>query len=220
MTALQSFTNCIGSARQLTAMYSELRESRKLGARGRLDTANEDLLWLPRSAVVIAMAGLDAYVQAVLDDQIPRVLKSGSIPDSLCKKLSDVMPVKNSESFRDALPIIKSSNFEETIYKKLREDNLQFLSFQTPAKIDDAYVLIGKDDIFTQVASTWPGPATGEDELRKRIVKYNKRRNEIAHEGDVQSSGVARRMQPQYAIACADFIENLVIRLNRIVYGL
>jgi hypothetical protein len=42
--------------------------------------------------------------------------------------------------------------------------------------------------------------------------------HQIAHEGDREASGAVRHIQPQYAIKIARFIENLVFRLNRVVY--
>ena len=48
MTAIAHFQGSIETADQLLAMYAELRRSRDLGRRGRLDPANEDLLSLPK----------------------------------------------------------------------------------------------------------------------------------------------------------------------------
>jgi len=50
------------------------------------------------------------------------------------------------------------------------------------------------------------------------LAGYVKRRNQIAHEGDREANGAVRHMQPQYAMKVAAFVENLVFRLNRVVY--
>ncbi len=92
-------------------MYSELRKHRGLGQRGRLTPANEDLYWLPRSAVVAALSSLDAYVHAVLDDRIPHALRSNPIPGALCDAMADIVLIRNADSFRD-LPPIRSASFE------------------------------------------------------------------------------------------------------------
>ena len=34
-----------------------------------------------------------------------------------------------------------------------------------------------------------------------------------------ETSGAVRHMRPEYANKCAGFVENLVSRLNRVVYG-
>jgi hypothetical protein len=79
--------------------------------------------------------------------------------------------------------------------------------------------MIGRPDIFDTVADLWPGPGTTADRIRRRLFAYVKRRNQIAHEGDYEAGGAVRPMRPQYSNQCADFIENLTIRLDRAVYG-
>ena len=133
MTAYTDFQHSIASARSLTAMYSELRRCRGLGQRGRLTPENEDLLWLPRSAVVAALSSLDAYVHAVLSDRIPGALKSNPIPDALCEAMAGIVPIKNAASFRDAFPIISAANVHVELARRLGDQTLSFLSYQAPA---------------------------------------------------------------------------------------
>jgi len=200
-------------------MYAELRRHRGLGRRGRLASPNEDLLWLPRSAVVAALSSLDAYVHAVLYDRMPHVLKSDSIPNALCVAMASIVPIKNASSFREALPVISAANVHAELTTRLRERTLSFLSYQAPEKILAAFDMIGHSSIFDSVSEIWPGPRTSSDDIKRLLAKYVKRRHQIAHEGDRESSGAVRRMQPDYANNCASFVENLVSRLNRIVYG-
>ncbi len=115
-------------------MYSEMRRHRGLGQSGRLTPANEDLLWLPRSAVVAALSSLDAYVHAVLDDRLPHALTGDPIPDALCEAMAGIVPIKNAASFRDALPIISAANVHAELARRLGEQTLSFLSYQAPEK--------------------------------------------------------------------------------------
>ena len=200
-------------------MYSELRRHRGLAQRGRLTPANEDLLWLPRSAVVAALSSLDAYVHAVLDDRIPHALRSNPIPGALCDAMAGIVRIRNADSFRDAFPIISAANVPAELAKRLRDQSLSFLSFQAPEKILASYDMIGHPLIFNAVSAIWPGPRTTPDYIKRTLWKYVERRNQIAHEGDRDSHGAVRPMQPDYANDCASFIENLVLRLNRVVYG-
>lgn len=94
MTAIAHFHGSIETADQLLAMYAELRRSRNLGRRGRLDPANEDLLSLPKSAIVACMSALDAYIHSVLYEQIPIVLRTNPVPDALCDAMAGVLPKK------------------------------------------------------------------------------------------------------------------------------
>jgi hypothetical protein len=219
MTAYTDFQHSIASARSLTAMYVELRRHRGLGQRGQLNPQNEDLLWLPRSAVVAALSSLDAYVHAVLDDRIPQALIGNPIPDALCDAMASIIPIKNASSFREAIPIISSANVHTELTTRLGEQTLSFLSYQAPKKILSAYDMIGHPSIFDPVSATWPGPRRTPDDIKRTLANYVKRRNQIAHEGDRRASGVVRHMRPMYANDCASFVENLVSRLNRIVYG-
>ena len=219
MAAHLEFQHNIESAKNLTEMYSELRRRRGLGERGRLPPDHEELLWLPRSAVVAAISSLDAYVHAVLYDRIPRALRSDAIPEALCDSMSDVLEIRNGKHFRVVFAIISKKKIYGALTKHLRDTKLAFQSYQRPEKIIEAYKLLGYADIFELVANMWRGPETSSGDIKRRLVNFVNRRNQIAHEGDRDANGSIRRMQPKYAKDCVDFTENLVLRLNRIVYG-
>ena len=218
MTAYSEFQHNIESARDLTAMYSELRTHRDLGRRGRLPPGHEELLWLPRSSVVAAISSLDAYVHAVLYDRIPRALRSDAIPEALCDAMADVLEIRNGKHFRAVFPIFSKKKIYGSLTKHLRSTRLVFQSYQRPEKIIAAYNLLGHADIFESVANMWRGPETSSEDIKRRLVNYVNRRNQIAHEGDRDANGSIRHMQPKYAKDCVDFTENLVLRLDRIVY--
>lgn len=219
MTALTDFQHSITSTRSLTAMYAELRRNRGLGQRGRLTPQNEDLLWLPRAAIVTALSSLDAYVHAVLDDRIPQALRQAPIPNALCAAMANIVPIKDSVSFGRAFPIISAANVQAELTKRLREESLTFTSYQAPKNILNAYEMVGHPSVFDSVSAIWPGPRTSAEDLKRTLMNYVKRRNQIAHEGDREAHGQVRHMQPRYANDCADFVEGLVTRLNRVVYG-
>ncbi|MCQ4331875.1 HEPN domain-containing protein [Stutzerimonas stutzeri] len=201
-------------------MYKELRGHRQLGQRGRLTPQNEDLLWLPRSAVVTSLSALDAYVHAVLKEQIPQALRMDSIPPSLCDAMASIIPIKSGANFREAIPIISAANIYLELSERLNEKTLSFLSYQAPEKIIAGYDLIGHQNVFESVSQIWSGPNTSASDLKRILANYVKRRNQIAHEGDREANGAIRHMQPAYANKCSEFIENLVSKLNRVVYGI
>jgi hypothetical protein len=219
MTALDEFRVSVQAADSLLSMYAELRARRGLGTRGRLDVLNEDLLWLPRSAVVAAMSALDAYVHAVLNDRIPDALQMNPIPEPLCKAMVEIITIKNEKTFATALRFMAGGNIIHKLCEKYSRETLAFLAYQAPDKVIAGYALLGIDDIFDRVSGMWPGPRTTTDDVKRQLANYVKRRNQIAHEGDRDQQGQARPMQPQYARDCKDFVVNLVTRLNRVVYG-
>jgi len=220
MTAHADFQVSVQAADSLLLMYAELRRHRNLGARGKLSAENEDLLWLPRSAVVAALSALDSYVHAGLDEKIPETLQANPVPRALCKAMAALIPIKNADGFSDALPIITSSNVIAELSAKYKEETLSFLSCQSPNKLIAGYALIGHQNIFGDVSEHWPGPSTTSEDLKRQLANYVRRRNQIAHEGDRDHHGNARPMQPQYAQSCKEFVVNLVTRLNRVVYGI
>jgi hypothetical protein len=220
MPALQQFNRNIDASDKLVGMYRQLRGFRNLGARGRLDAQNQDLLWLPRSAVVAAISALDTYVHSVVKERLPHLFVAGGVvPESLAEQLSLLIPVKNANTFRQAVPVLLAQDTIGQLLKKLEENFLQFQSFQAPDKIIEAYRLIGIDSVFEPVSDLWPGPNTTADHLKRRLAGYVQRRNQIAHEGDLEANGQQRPMQPDYAIECREFVGYLVNRLNQVVYA-
>jgi len=219
MTAIAHFQSSIAAAGHLIAMYDELRRSRHLGQRGRLDAANADLLSLPRAAVVASLSALDAYVHAVLEERIPIALRTLPIPDALCELMASTVPIKNGGSFRDALPLLAAQDSLAELCARAREKTLVFVSYQAPEKIEGAYELIGYPNIFGAVSALWQGPGTEADDIKRNLANYVKRRNQIAHEGDHEANGQPRPMRPIYAEGCRDFVIGLATRLNRVVYG-
>ena len=219
MTIYGDFQNSIAAADKLLAMYVELRRLRGLGQRGALSSENNDLLWLPRSAVVASLSALDAYVHSVVYDRLPHALRQTPIPQSLCDAMSSILSIKNAEGFRAAAPLIASADSFAELSRLLKEKTLVFVSYQAPEKIIAAYDLIGHNNIFDRVSAMWPGPATSADDIKRSLANYVKRRNQIAHEGDLEHGGNERPMQPVYARACKEFVVNLTARLDRVVYG-
>lgn len=134
--------------------------------------------------------------------------------------MSSVVSIRNAESFRKAVPLLSHADSLGELVGLLRAKTLAFVSYQAPEKIIAGYELIGYTNIFESVSATWPGPATTAEDIKHYLANYVKRRNQIAHEGDMEPNGTPRSMQPAYSKGCRDFIVNLTCRLNRVVYGI
>jgi hypothetical protein len=146
------------------------------------------------------------------------VLKGNPVPDALCDAMAKVIPIRNEASFRNALRIFSAGDVHAALTTRLRSETLSSATYQAPKRILAAYQMIGHLGIFDLVSAMWPGPRRSADDIKRSLANYVKRRNQIAHEGDREASGAVRHMQPKYANDCADFTENLVSRLNRVVY--
>lgn len=220
MSALQQFNRNVEASDKLVGMYRQLRGFRRLGARGRLNAQNQDLLWLPRSAVVAAISALDTYVHSIVKERLPHLFALGqTVPESLAEQLAVLMPVKNANTFRQAVPLLLAHDTVAQLLKKLENSFLQFQSFQAPDKIIEAYRLIGIENVFEPVSDLWPGPNTTAEHLKRRLAGYVQRRNQIAHEGDLESNGQQRPMQPDYANKCREYVVALVSRLDQVAYA-
>ena len=217
-TPIDDFQNSMTSASSLIAMYKELRQFRGLGRRGRLAPGNDDLLWLPRSAIVCAISALDEYIHAVLRLRIPILLQSEDIPDHLCRRMSEVIQIKNGKDFRQSRELLLASDTMSKLIAELDKQKLSTESYQAPDKIELAYKMIGYEHIFSDVAGSWPGPGTTEKNVKDTLVLYVRRRNQIAHEGDREPNGSVRRIQPDYAQKVAKYISDLTRRLDQVVF--
>lgn len=217
MTPFGRFQASIEGALHLFEMYTELRTSRGLGRRGKLDADNDSLLWLPRSSVVMSMSALDAYIHAVIIDRIPSLLKTNTAPDPLLKMLAGMLPVKDGNGFKEVLKYINLSDPVALLTEKIKEQ-LSFVSYQAPDKIMLGFEMVGVSNVFTSVSDIWQGRNSTEADIKRILANYYKRRNQIAHEGDVDLNNASRAITPKYARGCHDFIEGLVTRMNRVAY--
>jgi hypothetical protein len=220
MRPVEQFQISIVASSSLVSIYKEARRVRGLGARGRLNTINLDLLWLPRSAIVASISALDAYVHHVIYDRLPKVVKWPTPPNILCEQLANVMPIKNAAQFKEALPLLLAHDTMDKLIAVLKDKSLRFQAFQAPEKVEEAYKLIGHNHIFDDVSRLWQGPRSSARELKGKLNGYYRRRNQIAHEGDLESNGQPRTIRPEYAYDCSQFISSLVERLDRAVYDI
>ncbi len=220
MTPYDQFQKNVEATSHYRKMYRELRSLKKLGTKGKLSAENKYLMWLPRAMVVASMSALDAYVHQVLYDKIPRILADEKqlVPDHLAELIVDVAPLKKRNDVENSIRLIRSKNGPKELADIIRERRLQFESYQAPDKIVSAFKMIGIEDIFQGVADRWTGPNSSRDDITKRLSNFVKRRNQIAHEGDLETHHEPRAITPDYGRKCQKFNETLVDRINSVIY--
>ncbi|QFU01008.1 hypothetical protein FIU83_05105 [Halomonas sp. THAF5a] len=217
MEPIEQFRVNIDAARKYLDMYRELRQLRNLGVRGPLNAGNKYLLWLPRASIVSSMSSLDAYVHQVLYRYIPQFLKQAdSIPEKLGDMVVRVSPIKNASHVGGAIQYVRSPTGPERLADAIRENVLNFQAYQAPDKVVEAYRVIGVTDVIQEVADRWRGPNTDRGHIASRLERYAKRRNQIAHEGDLDNNHEPREITPELGATCVDFIENVVSRMDQI----
>lgn len=210
-----TFDTNMQAATQLLDMYLELRRSRQLGSRGKLDAANQDLLWLPRSSVVASIGALDTYMHDLLRAHLHIAFERlPHAPDGLVAELVPLLKIANSADLRRVALVLTSENPAQSLQEHFEYSWLNSKTLQSPEQISRAFALLGIPDVFEWIASSWPGPNSTAADIRRRLAGYVRRRNQIAHEGDLERDGSPRPMQPQYADDCLRFISQLADRIS------
>lgn len=86
----------------------------------------------------------------MLAERIPVVLLAAPVPNSLAQAMSEIVPIRNAQQFRDALPLITASNTVAGLADRLQKETIAFLSYQAPEKVIAGYELIGHQGILTR----------------------------------------------------------------------
>jgi len=137
----------------------------------------EDLL---RASYVMALSAMDAYFHAKILGRIVQHAKEPAPSESLLNSkilVSDFIAAQRSYKRK---------------YQALRsaiERTLSYQSLQAPDKIASGLSLIGVTDFWKSVASILK---QDRKKLLARVRRMVKRRNQIAHEGDLSQSRKAR----------------------------
>lgn len=220
MKPLEQFEINVGSADNYLSMYRELRKLKELGSRGRLDEENKYLMWLPRATIVASIAALDAYVHQVLYVRIPQELADEQIElsEELAELVGRVMPTKKNPEIRVAMSFVRSRDGAKLLADKIREKILAYSSYQDPKNILKAFRIIRINDIFWEVAQRWPDTNRSPDDMVNELRNYSKRRNQIAHESDLDGKNEPRTITPDYGKKCLGFVRELVERVDRVAF--
>ena len=124
------------------------------------------------------------------------------------------MSTKKPEDVKSALRFIRAPAGVGLLAHEIRDKISRFEAYQAPEKVVGAFRLIGLKDILESVSARWQGPKTTRDDIAGRLDRYTKRRNQIAHEADVDTHGGPRAIAPEYAWACKEFVKGLVERIH------
>lgn len=142
----------------------------------------EDML---RSALAFSVAALDTYLHwaiadAPLSGTLPSALASLDVPLIDMISLSEAV-VANRQRIR---PKVRVRNTIERV--------ILGHTFQSPKGVGDALLMLGKRNAFTKISGTI-SPAQTAQEIKDRLGKIVRRRNQVVHEGDMQ-----RQSRPQH----------------------
>jgi len=220
MKPLEQFEINVASADNYLLMYRELRKFKEIGSRGRLDEENKYLMWLPRATIIASIAALDAYVHQVLYVRIPQELAGEQIElsNELAELVGRVMPTKKNSEIRVAMSFVRSRDGAKLLSDNIREKILAYASYQDPKKILKAFRIIRINDIFGEVAQRWSDKNRSRDDITKELLNYSKRRNQIAHESDLDNKHEPRAITPDYGKKCLGFVREIVECMDRVAF--
>jgi hypothetical protein len=141
------------------------------------DFSSDQLKDLLRGSLILAVSAMDAYFHRKISCHLNSKLKSThDAPKKLKSRTVDVQTI---------LHILDQSKYKKSGLSKAILDQLGYQSLQQPNKISDALSMIG-------ITRFWSGVAKrmkmDRQDIESKLTMYAKRRNKIAHEGDISTA--------------------------------
>lgn len=207
-TPKEAFDESMKRAVSFLIAYRELH-----GKRGRVPTARADLL---RGAVVFAVAAMDAYIRDTVAYHLAKVIAvqvrtKSALPKEFIRIIDSTM---NTEALIKAAYASRTGSH----IRSAVEGKLVQRSFQDPKAIEDAFKIIGLNDLIVKVAEIY---GSKKKELEKTIRAITKRRHQIVHQADLHQDKKKKRKPREIKVSFVeevlDTIRNFVNSIERIV---
>ena len=213
MNAITNFSKTIERAENLLSLH------RQAYKRGRPPTDwTVDVL---RSAVVFAVAALDAYMHDKIVETIPLIIKHGT--QGIPGKFVDIL--KEQVKYEGLLSIMFRSRPQDHLVTAIRK-SYEKRTLQDPADIENAIKIIGVDDLWFSMSVQLKKRKGKSRKINKSgakifLEKYVLRRHHIVHEGDRYTSKIhkdkLRDIKREFVVNCIKDIKAFVKALNKII---
>ncbi len=192
-TAKSLFDLNIQSSEDLLNLYDGIE---KLGTK-------LEITWLLRAIVVFSVSALDAYFHDKVKYRAGKFdLKD--LPPSLAKfeiPLGDLTKWDEAER-------------KGNVIRNWLVEHFSTIPLQRQEAISAAFKLVGIDSVWATIEPNSPD----RERMLEQIQGYTNRRNQVAHEGDRESSRKSgkklRAIDRQYAKDCMEFAKNLVAKIE------
>lgn len=168
------------------------------------DTANlMDATYLLRSEYVLIISAFDNYLHNIVRRKLRVAFFSAqTLPKELNLSIEICRLIRNEPSEG-----IQQSLLDSALRHHLEKD-----SFQSPKSVEYALGLIGVSHVWRH-ASLVIGDTP--EHIRNQLALIIKRRNQIAHEADIDySTAMLRSIDLQTVVDCRNFLENLVSSID------
>jgi hypothetical protein len=192
-TAKSLFDLNIQSSEEMLKLYDGIE---KLGTK-------LEITWLLRAVVVFSVSALDAYFHDKVKYRAGK-FDLQDMPPSLAKF---------------EIPLADLGKWEKAqrkgnVIRNWLAEHFATIPLQRKEAISDALKLVGIDSLWATIEPNSPD----REKLLDTMRDYIKRRNQIAHEGDRESSRKSgkklRSIDRQYAEDCMKFVKGLVAKVE------
>lgn len=183
------FDDQVNSLQTLSSIYGFMKQN----------APHMDADALLRAEYVLLVSSFDNYIHNIVRRKIGEdFFAPKSLPKDFCISIEvfQLMRLEATESGQKAL-------LDSYLNKLLSKD-----SFQSPKSVEYALGLIGINKVWSEVTSAFSDTAQN---IKNRLALIVQRRNQIAHEADVDSStGISRTISMETVKDCRIFLQTFV----------
>ena len=183
------FDEQVGSLQMLSSVYSYMKQN----------AIHMDTDALLRAEYVLLVSSFDSYIHNIVRRKIcDNFFTSDHLPEDLGVSI-EVVRLMREDGTESGQKLLLDSYLNKLLSKD---------AYQSPKSIDYALGLIGINRIWSASVSTFGDAA---ENVKKRMALIVQRRNQIAHEADIDSStGLPRTISLETVRECATFLQTLV----------
>lgn len=166
-----------------------------------------------RSAIAMGVAALDTYLHWAIADvpleHMPTALKGLNVPFGDLVDLSEAM-VRNRAKIR---PKVRARGVLERAILKL--------TFQSSRGVEHALLMLGKRNAFAKISAEIQPPQGAED-IKDRLDRVVRRRNQVVHEGDLQRQSRPQQVKREQTDGAAiksdlDWLRTLILSIDKVL---
>jgi hypothetical protein len=198
LAAIEQFRENIARARHLGAIYQILSAQ---------TTAALDLTDILRAELVMVVSALDYYVH--------EIVRLGMLESYQGKRNKTIQFLSFSVSLENTLRSISTPDDTTWLEETIRQKH-SYQSFQQADKIAEAIRLISDSKLWLEIAKLMDKK---DQDIKKQLDLIIKRRNQIAHEADIEPTPFSNRWKIDDIMVedAVQFIEQVAESLYRVI---
>ncbi len=198
------FEKCINRANNLLSIHDSTEKIPEV--------TDEHYYDCYRSAVVLSISALDAFVRKIIISEIRNKLadKNTKISESLSSYIKEIL------KYDELLESARGYTILDKVSEKVKAD-FETKSFQGDRKINQFFDMVGYKNIFETVSKK---ADVSEPNLRRKINLFTTRRHIIAHSGDYdlnQNPHKENKIDKKYANECLNIVSLIAKNIHDII---